>query len=133
MLARSLDAADRTREALEEAEKAVKLSGNRSPYSAHFGYALAREGNRNAALGIIDELHEQEHGSYVSPYDFALIYAGLGEADAAFGWLEKACIERAPRVRADLWDSPFCGLRSDARLHNILRRIGLPAASQSNA
>ena len=57
----------------------------------------------------------------------AVIYAGLGQKDKAFEFLEKAYQERSPDLayftKADLrMDS----LRSDRRFRDFTRRIGLP-------
>lgn len=127
LLARSLDAADRTREALVEAEAAAKLSGNRSPYATHLGYALARAGDPAGARKLVESLREREKSEYVSPYEFVTIYVALGETDSAFEYLEKAYQERTSRLAGELWDRPFDGLRSDPRFQDLIRRIGLPS------
>ena len=80
MLARSFDAADKTVEALQEAERAVMLSGNLSPYAAQLGYALARTGDRAGALRVLGQLSERRDSGYVAPFDVAFIYAGLGRS-----------------------------------------------------
>jgi len=55
----------------------------------------------------------------------ALIYAGLGEKDQAFAWLEKGYEERSFQMQwltvEPRWDS----LRSDPRFADLLRRMGL--------
>jgi hypothetical protein len=55
------------------------------------------------------------------------IYAGLGEKDKAFEFLEKAYQERSPDIpyflKADL---RIDNLRSDPRFQDLLRRVGLP-------
>jgi hypothetical protein len=57
----------------------------------------------------------------------ATIYAGLGEKDRAFEFLEKAYRERAPDIswflKADL---RIDNLRSDRRFQALLRRVGFP-------
>jgi len=61
----------------------------------------------------------------VSSYYFALGYAGLGEKDQAFTWLEKAYEERSgflPNLKVNpIWDP----LRSDPRFADLIRRVGL--------
>lgn len=125
LLARSLDAAERTGDALAESYAAVTLSGNRSPYSAQLGYALARAGDPAGASRIVASLRQREKSEYVSPYEFVNTYLALGETDLVFEYPEKAYRERTPRLSGELWDRPFDGLRSDARLRDLLRRIGL--------
>ncbi len=63
--------------------------------------------------------------SYVPPYDFALIFAGLGEKDKAFEWLQKAYEDRSAYLVylnvEPIWDS----LRSDPRFTDLLQRMRL--------
>jgi hypothetical protein len=56
----------------------------------------------------------------------ATIYAGLGENDKAFEFLEKACSEKSLDITLFLQtDFALDSLRSDPRFQNLLRRIGL--------
>jgi len=88
------------------------------------GHAYAASGKKAEAQRILGELDQQKQ-RYVSPYTIATIYAGLGEKDQAFKWLEKAFEER------DIWlmnlkvDPVLKNLRSDQRFANLLQRIGL--------
>jgi hypothetical protein len=74
---------------------------------------------------VIAELGETAKRRYVSPYDLATIYAGLGEKEQALAWLEKAYEDRSGWL--GLWlkvDPKFDGLRADEHFHNLLQRIG---------
>ena len=126
MLARSLDAADRIREALAQSEEAVRLSGNRSPYTAHLGYAYARAGDSHRACAVLAQLRKRSRTEYISPYHFALIHVGLNQSDLAFEWLEKAYGERTARLTGELFERLFDPFRSDPRFQDLVRRIGLP-------
>ena len=54
-----------------------------------------------------------------------MAYAGLGEAEEAFRWLERAYTERDP-WRNNLTIMPmFHTLRRDPRFASLVRRIGL--------
>ena len=61
--------------------------------------------------------------------DFEAIYAGLGEKDQAFAFLEKAYEQRDYRLVTGLVymkvtvPDPW---RSDPRFQDLLRRVGLP-------
>jgi hypothetical protein len=56
--------------------------------------------------------------------NIALIYVGLGDADEAMSWLNRAY---EARFNASiLLRLGFDPLRSDARFRDLLRRIGLP-------
>lgn len=113
-------------EAITELQQAVNLSRGATIMEAQLGHAFAVAGRKSEAENILSELKALAGQRYVSPYDIALIYIGLGDKDQAFGWLEKAYAERARRLWAlkvnPAWDS----LRADPRFANLLRRIGLP-------
>jgi hypothetical protein len=65
---------------------------------------------------------------YVAPYNFAVIYAGLGEKDAAFNWLNRAYDDRSYMLAVYLnTDTRLDSLRSDPRFDELRRRIALPA------
>jgi tetratricopeptide (TPR) repeat protein len=109
-------------EAINEFQQGVKLSGNPLMLSL-LGHAYAASGQKSEARRILVELNQQEQ-KYVSPYTIAAIYAGLGEKDSAFKWLEKAFEER------DIWlmnmrvDPVLKPIRADQRFTNLLQRIG---------
>ncbi len=112
------------REAIADFQKAVKLSG--SPLMlAHLGHAYAASGEKAKAQAVLAELRDLQEQRYVSPYTVAAIYAGLGERDQTFKWLEKAHEER------DIWlmnlkvDPAFAKFQSDRRFPDLLTRIGL--------
>jgi DNA-binding winged helix-turn-helix (wHTH) protein/TolB-like protein len=111
-------------EAIADFQKGVKLSG--SPLIlALLGHAYAASGKKAEAQQVLSELQDLQDRQYVSPYTVAAIYAGLGEKDQAFKWLEKANDER------DIWlmnlkvDPVFSNLRSDRRFTDLLSRAGL--------
>lgn len=88
------------------------------------GYAYAIAGRKAEAREVLAELRRQSQDGYVSPYFTAGIYAGLGEKDRAFEWLNKAYEQRdcvTPKM------DPFLdSLRSDPRFRDLLRRLNLP-------
>ena len=60
--------------------------------------------------------------------DIARVYAGLGEKERAFEWFEQAYQQREGNLlflKADA-RSLFPAFKSDPRLADLLRRIGLP-------
>ena len=68
-----------------------------------------------------------EEQRFVSAFDFAMIYAGLGEADQAFEWLEKARLERSFSLLLSLKAEPRLDpLRADLRFQDLQRQVGLP-------
>jgi adenylate cyclase len=89
------------------------------------GHAYAASGKKAEARKILSELDQQSKHRYVSPYDRALIYTGLGENDQALAWLEKAEQQNVPLHHINV-DQRFNSLRSDKRYQQLLRRIGFP-------
>lgn len=73
-------------------------------------------------------LHNLEHlsGDHESPLELAELYAGQGDKDKAFYWLEKAYRERDYDVLAIKVDPPLASLHSDPRFGDLVRRLGLP-------
>jgi hypothetical protein len=93
---------------------------------ALLGYAYARLGERSQALLVLRQLEAASKQSYTPAFSFAVVYAGLGEKDQAFAWLEKAYGERTSRL-GYLQVEPFWDpLRSDPRFADLVRRIVLP-------
>ena len=128
-LSRNLLELKRVPEAIAEAHRASELS-NRSPtYVSTEAYTNARAGNRDIAEALLKELKLSASRSYVSPFDFAVIYIGLGDRPKAFEWLEKAYRERIMKI-IELEQPIFDPLRSDPRFNTLARRIGLPQARQ---
>jgi TolB-like protein/Tfp pilus assembly protein PilF len=111
--------------AMVEFEKSLAVTQRSTWVLALLGYARARSGRRSEAMDIIEELRATSQNSFVPAFSFALVYAGLGEADQAFTWLTKACDERHNRLAylkvEALWDP----LRSDSRFTGLLRGFGI--------
>lgn len=97
------------------------------------GHVYAVTGKKAEAQALIDELKQLSSRQYVSANSIALIYAGLGDKDQAFAWLEKAYEERSFQMQwlgvEPRWDN----LRSDPRFADLLRRVGLPQQAVARA
>jgi hypothetical protein len=63
---------------------------------------------------------------FVSPYHMAYVYTGLGEADRAMDFLERAYKERAGSVYGIKGSFLFTSLRSHPRFQALLGQMGLP-------
>jgi TolB-like protein/DNA-binding winged helix-turn-helix (wHTH) protein/Tfp pilus assembly protein PilF len=114
-------------EAISEYQKAIEMSDGDQDPTAALAHAYALIGRRAEAEKILRDLERKSKGGYVSPYLIATIYAGLGDKDRAFEFLEKAYQERSWDIvwalRADL---RIDNLRSDLRFPALLRRVGFP-------
>ena len=104
--------------------KAIGLNGL-PLFRAALGYVSALAGDRAKALGILEGLRlMSQKKRYISPVDVAIVHAGLGDAEATFRWMEKACLSRAARA----WEvvTPcFDRFRADPRYADLKRRVGL--------
>jgi len=110
-------------EAIAELEKAVELSGREPLRDLGYGYAIS--GGRAEALAVLRELEGKYEKHEAIGQDLAAVYAGLGEKDQAFAWLEKDFQARSGLLARIRWIPPFESLRSDPRYADLVRRIGL--------
>jgi len=113
-------------EAIAEMNKARLMENDITDPLALLGYAYAISGRKNEARKKIDELKERSKRQYVTPFFIAMVYAGLGEKDQAFAWLEKAYEDRSMLLVYLKADPEFDSLSSDPRYADLLRRVNLP-------
>jgi tetratricopeptide (TPR) repeat protein len=119
--------------AIDEFEKALEKGGNRIHTLGHLGNAYARAGKVTEARATIRELKKLFPKEAVGAYEIALVYAGLGEKDLAFEWLERAYNERDKGLISLKVDPPLDPLRSDPRFQDLVRRLGLPGPGATHA
>jgi DNA-binding winged helix-turn-helix (wHTH) protein/tetratricopeptide (TPR) repeat protein len=115
----------RTGEAIEEFQKAISLSQGIDGLGS-LGHAYAVSGKLREAENTLRELDELAKQKYVSPFQKAVIYAGLGQNDQALAELEKAYNERSLSPVSLRFDPRLNGLRSEPRFRDFTRRVGLP-------
>jgi TolB-like protein/DNA-binding winged helix-turn-helix (wHTH) protein/Tfp pilus assembly protein PilF len=97
-----------------------------NPYVlGHLGNAYARSGRVTEAHETIAELKERLQKENVT-YSISLVYAGLGEKDQAFEWLERAYKAHDKGLTYLKVDPPLDPLRSDPRFQDLLRRMNFP-------
>ena len=114
-------------EALAAFKKAISLPGTDSQHAvAGLGHLYAITGRKNEAQEQIVQLKQLSQKQYVRSNYIALIYAGLGDKDQAFAWLEKGFEEHAAQMPNLKLEPRFDGLHSDPRFADLVRRIGLP-------
>jgi tetratricopeptide (TPR) repeat protein len=87
-------------EGIASVEHAVALSPGSTLFLSQLGQACAVTGNVQRARDILQQLRDRAEREFVSPYHFAYVHTGLGEADAAIEWLENA-FERRHRGRTE--------------------------------
>lgn len=111
--------------ALKEYLQARDLEVNVPLVRALVGRAYALLGRKADAQKVIDELTELSERSYVPQYNFAIIYAGLGNKDEAFSYLNRACDDRSYYMPWLKVDPQLDSLRDDPRFGDLLKRVGL--------
>jgi TolB-like protein/DNA-binding winged helix-turn-helix (wHTH) protein/Flp pilus assembly protein TadD len=114
-------------EAISEYQKAIEISNGDHDAIASLAHAFAAIGRRAEAEKILHDFERKAKSDYVSPYVIATIYAGLGEKDKAFAFLERAYQERSLDISWHLKaDLRIDNLRSDLRFQDLVRRVGYP-------
>lgn len=112
-------------EAYATFQKAASLSAGSTKMFSEIGYTCAAAGKRREAERELKRLLRLSKQQYVSPYEVAVIYVGLGEKEQALAWLEKAVEERSWESICLQVEPKLDALRSEPRYHNLLRRIRL--------
>jgi tetratricopeptide (TPR) repeat protein len=115
----------RTGEAIEEFQKAISLSQGIDGLGA-LGHVYAVSGKLAEAENTLRKLDELSKRMYVSPYQKAVIYAGLGKKSEALKFLEKAYGERSLSPISLRFDPRLNDLRGDPRFQDFIRRTGMP-------
>jgi TolB-like protein/Tfp pilus assembly protein PilF len=115
-------------EAIAEFKLAFALDNQQSENWAGLAHAYAASGRKDEAQKMLNDLmRKSSENNYVSPYSVAVIYAGLGNKEKTFEWLERAYSERSYYLPVYLTtDARLDGFHSDPRFKDLVRRIGLP-------
>jgi eukaryotic-like serine/threonine-protein kinase len=106
-------------------EHAVALEPGSTFFLSQLGQACALTGNADRAREILEQLRDRATREFVSPYHFAYVHAGLGEADAAINYLERAFEQRSGAIYGIKGSFLFRNLRGHPRFESLLRRMNL--------
>jgi tetratricopeptide (TPR) repeat protein len=112
-------------EAVKEFSRAVELAPGDAFFQAPLGHGYAVAGRTADAEKVLNDLIQRRKKAYVSAFDIALIKAGLGKKDEAFGWLDRAAQEHSIFLVYSKWEPRLDPLRSDPRFEALLKRVGL--------
>jgi TolB-like protein/tetratricopeptide (TPR) repeat protein len=96
--------------------------------TGHLGNVYARQGRVSDAQAAIELMKQEIARSGIGGYEIALIYAGLGDRNNAFVWLERSFDSRDKGLTYLRIDPCLDPLREDPRLENLIKRVGFPAA-----
>lgn len=120
-----LGAIDAARGMYPQSIRAFRQAGNGAYALGHLGNVEARAGQTEAAQRIIRQLETDVRQQNVGRYEIALVYAGLGEKNQAFDWLEAAYRAHDVGLVYLKVDPCLDPLRSDPRFTDLLQRVGL--------
>ena len=120
-LAQVLAEQGRFDEALAEAFKSYRLSPNAKGLMWR-AYVLGRMGRRAEAQKLLRDFEQKT--PLVAPYEIAVAYAGLNDANGVFAALERAYTVRDVNLVFLPVDSKMDSFRDDARFHSLLDRCG---------
>ncbi|HPI72578.1 MAG TPA: protein kinase [bacterium] len=113
----------RYQEALDCFQQAMKIDSDNTNMRATYAHAAAAFGKTAEARSLLEDLLTLAKKQYVSAYDIASVYLGLGEKETALSWLEKAADERA-YLLSYLKVDPFMDrLREEKRFQAVREKI----------
>jgi DNA-binding SARP family transcriptional activator len=108
----------------------LEAQRDRDPVSlALSGYMLARAGQREDALRVEAALLERWKRRHEGAEHVAEVYAGLGDLDRAFAWLDRALDDGSLVLNpwyGEVLEPVFRELQRDRRFQLVRERLGLP-------
>jgi TolB-like protein/DNA-binding winged helix-turn-helix (wHTH) protein/Tfp pilus assembly protein PilF len=123
----------RYEEGIKEHEKTDVLSGSSPEEAAAEATVMERAFKNGGEKGFwrknleLELEYDKRTGAHPSPSYLASAYAQAGQADQAFGYLEKAFEEReGENLTLMKYEPDYKNLRGDPRFSAMLRKIGLP-------
>lgn len=90
-----------------------------------YGYLLARMGETAAAREVILRLERMNARVRNCSFQIAVVFAGLGEDQAALDWLERAWNARQSHFPFAAVEHRFAKLSRNARFQELLGKVGL--------
>ena len=129
-LARSYVTRGLHQNAISALQKALIFTAREPLVLGALAHAHARAGQRTEALTLVSELKRLEErvgpeDRNIPRFSFVWAYAGLGDKEQAFAWLERAYQERRDLIVVLNIDPLVDPLRSDPRFQDLVRRVGL--------
>ncbi len=105
--------------------RADEINGGEAYSRVGLAYLFAMSGRRAEALAIIEALE----GQTAPLREVGLVYGVLGEFDRAFEYLDRALEEEPASLSFMATDPTADPLRLDPRFDELLKRLGVRAAS----
>ena len=112
-------------EAIAQFKQGLKSSPDNVTALTALGHAQALAGKKADAEKVIARLQELSKIQYVSPFQIAVVYAGLDDRKRALDWLEKSRDERFNWLPFIKVDPVLKNLRSEPRFIELAKVLGL--------
>jgi tetratricopeptide (TPR) repeat protein len=112
-------------EAAVSFKEAIALSQNKALAFAGLGQVAARRGRLDEARAVLKAMHDRARSGYVSPVALTKLYVALGDASAAFDWLEQAYRDRRGWLAYLKVEPTLDPLRADPRFQRLVERMRL--------
>jgi len=112
-------------EAIAEFRLGLKYMPDNVTALTALGHAQALAGKKADAQKVIERLQELSKQQYVSPFQSAVVYAGLDDRERALDLLEKSRDERFNWLPFIKVDPVLKNLRSESRFVELTKNIGL--------
>jgi TolB-like protein/DNA-binding winged helix-turn-helix (wHTH) protein/Tfp pilus assembly protein PilF len=110
--------------ALETLMRTGRFTGGNHMTLAAKGHLLATMGRTAEARDVLRVLEDGTRERYVPPATVALVYAGLGDRERVFEWLEKAYRARDVHLAFLPVDARWAAYRGDPRFDDLVARCG---------
>ena len=108
------------------AERDLAAASSTSQSAALYGYLLARSGQREEADRVLQTLLARSQRTSTGAFDVAAVYAGLGDFDQAFAWLDRMIDDGSvPQPHFSIMSPLFEDLRRDPRFERVRERLGI--------
>src|SRR5262249_54170586 len=110
---------------------AASLMPESSVVQGELAHALGKAGQREEARLILNVLLKRAQTHYLSPFDLARAYEGLGQREQALAAMREACDQRSPLLLFAGADPIFDAFRGDSGFEDLLRRMKLVACARA--
>jgi tetratricopeptide (TPR) repeat protein len=132
VLGRSYERLGQYERAIQALRTAAESSGGITEATSLAGYVHAVSGQRQEAEQALQALRVASETRYVPPYNFALLYLGLGNSDEALKWLERAYEQRDVHMVFLPVDSKWDALRNNPHFMRLIKHLNLPTLNGSS-
>jgi predicted Zn-dependent protease len=104
----------------------VAKFGGGPVFTGSLAHAYAVAGRRAESERLLNEMLAASRAHAEWNYMIATVYAGLGETDRAFEFIDRAILARDDQLVLLNTDTHLDSLRGDRRFKDVLKRVGIP-------